>query len=243
MEHIEDLARGDDKRQHASLSLFLALYLMLLAFFITLLSLSTFEEERAARAVDSVNATFSRSETTALGRFTGDAGVAVQEARAWQDTLEGVFEAAIPAVKVTRRSRGRIMELEFPADALFVPGEARVREVHLPLLDRIVAGLSSAPPGYRYVMEFVTGSDYPTGDMMPLGVTPAVERAAVLARTMVERGAAPGGVVTGVSAAEAGRARMTFTVVEEAGDADWLGRPLTGAPPREETTPTAPAVE
>ncbi|GAA0603038.1 hypothetical protein [Caenispirillum bisanense] len=231
MEHIEELARQSGKR-HTSLSLFLALYLMLLAFFITLLSLSTFEEDRQTRAVDSVNAAFNRFETTSLGRFTGDAGLAVQEARSFHEELEGLFEAAIPAVKITHRSQGRVMEVDLPVEALFVPGEARLREPHLRLLDRIVAGLSTAPRGYRYVMEFVTGSDYPTGELLPLAETLAMARAGVLARTLVERGAPPAAVVVGVSPLEAGRARMTFTMADEAADRPDLSRPLAEPVPQ-----------
>ncbi len=233
MEHIEELARQSGKR-HTSLSLFLALYLMLLAFFITLLSLSTFEEDRRTRAVESVNAAFNRFETTSLGRFTGDAGIAVQEARALYDDLQGVFEAAIPAVKISHRSQGRVMEVDLPVEALFVPGEGRLRENQLRLLDRIVAGLSSAPRGYRYVMEFVTGSDYPTGELLPLAETLAMVRAGVLARTLVERGAPPATVVVGLSPLEVGLARMTFTVVDEGADLPDLSRPLA------EPVPEAP---
>lgn len=215
MEHIEELARQSGKR-HTSLSLFLALYLMLLAFFITLLSLSTFEEDRSARAVDSVNAAFSRFETTTLGRFTGDAGTAVQEARALFDDIEAVFETEIAAAKVTRPGRGRLLQVEMPVDALFAPDSARIREPHLRLIDRIVAGLNSAPRGYRYVMEFVTGSDYPTGGLLPLEETLAVARAGTLARTLVDRGAPAASVAAGIAAEEAGIARMTFSLVEDA---------------------------
>lgn len=243
MEHIEELARQSGKR-HTSLSLFLALYLMLLAFFITLLSLSHFEEERSARAVDSVNAAFNRFETTSLGLFTGDAGVAVQEARAWYDAVAGVLEAEIPASKITYRSQGRIMEVTLPAEALFVPGESRVRDAHLRLLDRMVAGVNAAPDGYRYVMEFVIGSDYPTGDLLPLGETLAVARAGTLARIMVQRGAPAGSVVVGVAAGLEGLARMTFTMTEDRGGALDLGRPLAGgADGDDNATATAPAVE
>lgn len=232
MEHIDDLAPPTQAgKRHMSLSLFLALYLMLLAFFITLISHSTFEEEKSARTIDSLNATFPAARSTSLGRFTGDAGVRVAEARAFHDVVSGVFEAAIPATRVTERLPGQVLELTMPAAALFRTGMAEIREPHRRLFDRIAAGMAAAPAGYRYVMEIVAGSDYPDGGPYPLGQSLAVERAASVARVMVERGAPADAVVAGLSGDDADEdmVRLTFRVVEAARMSLDPGEPIVGS--------------
>lgn len=229
MEHLQDLARAPQAgKRHMSLSLFLALYLMLLAFFITLISHSSFEPEKSARTIDSLNATFPAATSTSLGRFTGDAGVRVAEARAFLDVAQGMFEAAIPATRVTERASGRLLELTLPEEALFPPGVAEVRRPHLRLLDRIAAGMASAPPGYRYVMEIVTTSDY-SGDVLPLGTGLAMERAGALARAVVERGAPPDAVVTGLVPGDAAVVRLTFRVVAAGPVGVEAGRPVVAS--------------
>ncbi|WP_404384841.1 hypothetical protein [Caenispirillum salinarum] len=233
MEHSDDpTLHGWAGTRHASLSLFLALYLMLLAFFIALIAHSTFEEQRSMRAMDSLNATFQRFGSTALGRFTGDAGTMVAEARAFKTTARGLFEGAIPAAKVEDVGRGRLLDVTVPAESLFEPGLAAVRRPHLRLLDRLVAAMASPPEGYRYIMEFLTASDYSTGETSGARETLALDRAGSLARTMVARGAPPDMIVAGVTtrgAAGPDEAVFRFSLVEaEAADLDWQG-PIAGA--------------
>jgi hypothetical protein len=252
MDHPEDpTLHGWAGTRHASLSLFLALYLMLLAFFIALIAHSTFEEKRSIRALESLNATFQRFASSSLGRFTGDAGTVVDEARAFRTTARGLFEAAIPAAKVEDIGRGALLEVTLPTESLFEPGAATVRRAHLRLLDRLVAAMGAPPDGYRYIMEFVTSSDYSTGETARTGETLALARAGSLARTMVARGAAPGLVVAGVTTRDAAgpdEAFFRFSLVEMEGTRlDWSG-PIAGAqaPAGAESVddrPARPAVE
>lgn len=232
MEHSDDPSlHGWAGTRHASLSLFLALYLMLLAFFIALIAHSTFEEQRSTRALESLNATFQRFASTSLGRFTGDAGVVVAEARAFKRTVGGLFEAAIPAAKVEEIGRGALLEVTVPTESLFEPGLASVRRPHLRLLDRLVAAMGAAPEGYRYIMEFLTASDYSTSEPSGARETLPLDRAGSLARTMVARGAAPDMILAGVSTRDAAgpdEAVFRFSLVEiEAASLDWQG-PIAG---------------
>lgn len=123
------------------------------------------------------------------------------------------------------------MEVSVPADSLFEPGLAAVRRPHLRLLDRLVAAMAAPPTGYRYIMEFVTSSDYSTGETALGRETLALARAGSLARTMVARGAPPAAIAAGVvprDGAGPDTARFRFSLVEaRPAELDWQG-PIGG---------------
>lgn len=229
-----DLAFPASGARHASLALFLALYLMLLAFFITLISHSSFEAEKSARTIDSLNARFQASGGTLLGRFTGDAGVVVAEARSFFEAVGTVFETAIPLARVAEPVPGRVLEVTLPAEAIFTPGLAEVRPARRDLLDRVAAAMGGAPPGYRYGMEIVIGSDYPVGDPLPLTETLATARAGALARAAVARGVPAAALAAGVEPGAEGIVRLTFRVSDAAEAAVVLGPAIAPPAPPED---------
>lgn len=201
--------------------LYLSVFLPLLAFFIFLNSISTLHVVRARAVMDSLSTTFSTLLPNGEREFAAANGNVVA-AREFFDTVEAVFETAIPAAKVRTIQPGRVMQVTLRADSLFLPEKADVRPGQGALLNRLVAALSAAPPGARYEMNFLAGS--PAGDGLPIGEDLAVARAGALAREMLRRGAPPTAIVIGIAPGDGTAARAVFRVI---GDED--GRPGAAA--------------
>lgn len=198
-----------------SISLFLSLYLLLLAFFIVLNALSTFEVVRSGAVMESLSTTFQgQGVPRAVSTFTGTEGSVVADARSFQQEITRIFQSELPVAKVRITEPGREMEAVFRADALFDDGVAEMRQPHWRLADRLAAALGSSPPGLAYEMEFRHGSDY---DSMRTPVGPqmlAVARGAAFARFLVSRGAPPGSLGVGVETGRRNDVRLVFRLID-----------------------------
>jgi hypothetical protein len=195
------------------MTLFLALYLVVLAFFIVLVSISSPEHAKSNAVMDSLTSTFTSVSppTTLPTTFAADEGnvIAVRE---FQRTISEMFATRLRVVRVEEVQPGRLMRFSLPAEALFRNGQAVVRENRLPLLDRIVAALSSRPPGLRYDMEFTVGrAPAPDGRPSP-GPTAEIDRAGAFARQMLARGAPPDSISVAVGPGDPERVSISFYV-------------------------------
>jgi hypothetical protein len=188
------------------MTLFLSLYLVVLAFFIVLVSISSPERVKSNAVMDSLTSTFTSilPPTTLPTTFAADEGnvIAIRE---FQHTLSEMFATRLRVARVEEVRPGRLMRFSLPLEALFRDGQAVVRENRFPLLDRIVAALSSRPPGLRYDMEFTVGRS-------SAGLTAEIERAGAFARQMLARGAPPDSISVAVGPGDPERASITFYV-------------------------------
>lgn len=183
----------------SSLTLFLGLFLLVLAFFILLVSISTVEKVKSAAVQDSLTSAFSTilppvTSPTTLTALEGEVLAGPQ----FQDEVRGLFETALQVAKVEVVQPGRLMVVDIPADVLFLPGEATFQPTQQPLFDRIVASVSGAPPGLRFDMEFVIGTPYLKERDLPLTQTLEIARAGAFAREMATRGVPPQSIVVGI---------------------------------------------
>lgn len=204
------------------LSQLLALFLLLLAFFIVLNALSTFDEARTGAVMDSLSRTFSADRSRPSDDFSGLTGSVVAETRAFQDALGDLFETDIPAARVRIVEPGRELWVDMRADALFLPETAEVRPARIATVDALVAILASASNGLAYSIEFLVGTDYDSRQRWPetervYATEGALDlnRAGAMGRLFLERGADPVSVMVGLRPADAGQIRMVFRAVEQ----------------------------
>lgn len=195
-----------------TIALFLGLYLVVLAFFILLVSISTVEETKSKKVMDSLSSAFTSivppsADLTSFKSKDGDV-LAGQE---FQQQVTGIFSTALGIDKVETVQPGRQMRLLLKSDSLFFQDEARIRPAMFPLLDRTVAALSNRPPGLRYDLEFVigvaTGAD---GKTMPVEETLEVRRAGAFAEEMNSRGIPPDSVAVGMRPGHVGEVVIWF---------------------------------
>jgi hypothetical protein len=195
------------------LTLFLALYLVVLAFFIVLVSISTPEKVKSSAVMNSLTSVFASvlPPTTSLTAFTGDEGDVIA-AREFQRTISDVFATQLRVARVEKVQPGRLMRVSLPTETLFQTGRAVVRENRFSLLDRIVAAISSRPPGLRFDLEFTIGRARPVDGAPPSVSTAEIERAGAFARELLARGAPPDTLSVAVGPNDPGQVSMTFYV-------------------------------
>jgi len=206
-----DLAADTPVQSPDIVPIFLGLFLLVLAFFIMLVSISTFEPVKSTAVMDSLSSTFTTvlpptSDPTEFNAKDGD----IIAGEAFQEQITSIFSTAIQIEKIEVVQPGRLMRLHMPSSALFRADEAAVREDMLPLLDRIVASLSNRPPGLRQDMEVIIGTALTGNFYLPLQQSLEMSRVGELARTIIGRGAPPDSVSVGIKSGDQGNISIWF---------------------------------
>jgi outer membrane protein OmpA-like peptidoglycan-associated protein len=208
---------GDINRQkklfgnEGTMGLFVALYLILLAFFILLNAVSEQAATRAAAAMESVNDTFKQTSVlTKQPVATADA-----ENQASNDlVLSSVGRAFLAEMELQGRygaSGGNTFEVEFPVDYIFEPGSFSVRRDMTPFLDQLVAAVRQAPSNKRQQVVFLfgTGTSLVSREMTRTQEI-AVRRAGSLARYMTGAGVKDGEFSVGFTAVSDSEIKAVF---------------------------------
>ena len=180
-------------------AMFLSLFLLVLAFFILLVTISTLEEVKSKSVMDSLTTTFTSivPPSTDPTRFKSKDGDIIT-GQQFQETVTDLFSTAIQVAKVKIVHPGRLMQVSLPANELFVEGQARIQPGQFELLDRMVAASSGRPPGLRFDLEFVIGSRVRDDGGLPESQTLELARAGAFAREMFERGLPPDSLAIGI---------------------------------------------
>ncbi|MBF0335605.1 MAG: hypothetical protein HQL40_18495 [Alphaproteobacteria bacterium] len=204
--------RGDAPRQQAggSLHLLLSVYLLLLAFFVLLNSMSSIERDRSKAALDSVSDRFAAAPPPAEAPLVMHPDE-IAAAQRLHDVLGQVLRAAVPVARVDVVLPGRLMQATMPALALFQEGAAALRPGRRELVAQLVEALADAPVGLRYECDVLIGVAAPNGDL-PTTETLETARAGVFGRAMAASGAKPGLVAVGVEAGDPELVRLLFRV-------------------------------
>lgn len=215
-----EAANTRDEESKRTSSMFLSVYLLLLAFFILLNSISTFHEVRTKAVMDSLTSTFATLMPVRSVPYSSQTGTVVG-ARDLFDRVGELFEAAIPAAKIKVAQTGHLMQVSFPVDALFLPDKPDIRPAQGALVNRLAAALGAPPRGVRYEATLLVGIGQGETAGLPIGENLAVARTGAFAREMVRRGAAPEVVVVGLEPGDPTMARALFRVIieEDAGAA------------------------
>lgn len=189
----------------------LSLQLLLLAFFILLVNMSTFDVQRVRSVLGSVQAAFSEASTApdSQDQLQRADSIILSEI---VEEIEGVLASTLQLDRVARDGDGAIT-FELPADALFAAGTAQLAPGRDDILRRLVAALDRRPAGYRYEVEMLVGRTMPGGE----GAAPALEiaRAGALARTLHGQGAVESGLAAGLLPAAPGRLRIAILLTEQ----------------------------
>lgn len=157
--------RGD-----ANAGLLLSLYLLLLAFFIVLYSISNREKVRSIAAIDSLTATFQIEGAKVLDVHQRAAVTVPFDSLATvKRELRRVFEQEVPIANVHIFRRGDVMYVTVPAVAIFVPGTAELRLEPPTFLDGLAGALKRRNGDATLEVRFVvgTGRSFPRADAPP----------------------------------------------------------------------------
>ncbi len=209
--HMPFIGQSTNSDRDPTIVVLLSLYLLLLAFFILLNSISNYEESRAEVAIGSLTATFRTDLPVRVDRMSSSTSTGYFRAAAtFRRDIRRLFEETLPLAQFSPVQRGGIFRVTVPADQLFHAGSLRFRLNGRRLLDGIADSLNRQEPGLRFEAELLLG----TGPQLPDGPTSGalleVQRAGVFARALRRRGAAPTSILTGIRRGDPGVAEITF---------------------------------
>jgi len=212
----------------------LSLKILLLAFFILLNALATFEEERRNAVVESVREAFKGLVPAEQSLGEGAGGVDLFEgAETAIQSLGQIFGSDLPLVERQDASSAWTLQVDVPVNDLFVEHGSDLQPDGAETL-RLIAGVLADPryaqPGYQVdVLYGVKGPGSGLDENRD-----AMLRAGALVRELQKQGMKPEHLSAGLMPDFAGKVRIHFTIPLEA------PAPAAGTTP---ATGTAPAGE
>ncbi|HYB09007.1 MAG TPA: hypothetical protein VEJ16_05000 [Alphaproteobacteria bacterium] len=182
----------------------LALFLLLLSFFILLNSLSSFEPKKIPAVLGSVNDTFSGWHPIARDHLYVDAGnrAALEQ---FQSRLREALLSTVPEARLEGESAGGPMRVRLHADELFAHGGAALRPDRALLLNGLAEALNTHPADLRFDIELVFEVDGSHD-------AAAIKQAESLARALADAGAPEVGISIGLRPGNAGVVELAFQV-------------------------------
>jgi hypothetical protein len=190
--------------------LLLSLYLLLLAFFIVLYSISHREKVRSVAAIDSLTATFQVEGSTVLDvHQRSSVTVPFDSLENIKRELRRVFDHEVPIANVHTFYRGEVMHVTVPTAALFLPGSGELRLEPPTFVDGLASALQRRNGGIPLEVRFVVGS----GRAFPLegsGPSLSTRRAAALARAARTQGLSGISIAAGITAGYGGIVQVLF---------------------------------
>jgi hypothetical protein len=211
-EFLNPTQHGHDDRT-GTVFVFLSLFLLVLAFFIVLVAISTIEKAKSKAVMNSLSSTFTtyQPEGTKPTDFTAKEGDVLGR-QAFQEEITGIFATTLQVAKVEVVKPGRLMRAQMPSSAMFEANEARIKQNALAFLDRTVAALGGRPPGLRFDLEFVIGAPTGSDKLLAVGENLEMARAGAFAREMISRGAPPDSVAIGLTPGDPEKITLRFYV-------------------------------
>jgi flagellar motor protein MotB len=184
---------------NGAVALFLALYLLLLAFFILLNTISTFEEVKTREVQESLSSAFAAilPPTTSLQTVTSIEGPVVA-AEDVQEKLGQLFETAIKVVRVEVIQPGKLMEIIMHVDQLFDPNSILIRERQASFMKQLAEVLADDEGYASYQMEMVMGSQIGSKGVIEIDNNLQIARAGSFARELIAVGAPPSHLYVGI---------------------------------------------
>lgn len=191
-----------------------SLYLVLLAFFILLAVISTFDGKKSERVLQSVTARLGAGAgwmPSAAEMGPGNAA-ALRTAGDLRRELREAFEAEVPGVRFGIRQSGRVLEATMPIEMMFNDASAITRSGMGLLMGRITRAINAAVPAVRSRVEIVV-RDILEPELV-LGSL-SVRRADILARGLRSAGLAEAAVMAGAEHSDRPEIRFVFRILPE----------------------------
>lgn len=200
-----------EQKSDGTTVVFVSLYLVLLAFFVMLSAISTTEEQKVRRTLDSVKATF-------RGPFYDDSGlidIATRQGvtRTSNDALDdiGVLLAGLAlGGPAKRQSAGDRLAVDFLTHDLFPPRRDAPRGETLALISELGEILASLDEESRIDVTFLIGRALERDGGQPEAIALQTRRAARFIDALTATGAKPGAFSAGLTPGDPARARLVF---------------------------------
>ena len=195
----------------------LSLYLIILAFFIMMTTISQREGSRTQGVIASISSSFKDfPKTTLIALETADQGAGEEAAPGFEKSIEELFETAFPLAEVEISETFERIEVILPLDEMFAPGGTGIQGRHAPLLDRLADLLAYEMTGQIHEVEALlsppapSNADAADGDAVDGDALLTVDRAGALARELTARGVSAAAIAIGIEQRDPGTLRLLF---------------------------------
>ena len=195
----------------------LSLYLIILAFFIMMTTISQREGSRTQGVIASISSSFKDfPKTTLIALETADQGAGEEAAPGFEKSIEELFETAFPLAEVEISETFERIEVILPLDEMFTPGGIGIQGRHAPLLDRLADLLAYEMTGQIHEVEALlsppapSNADAADGDAVDGDALLTVDRAGALARELTARGVSAAAIAIGIEQRDPGTLRLLF---------------------------------
>ena len=190
----------------------LSLFLIILAFFIMMTTISQREGSRTQGVIASISSSFKDfPKTTLIALETVDQGAGEEAAPGFETSLEELFETAFPLAEVEISETFERIEVILPIDEMFTPGGTGIQGRHAPLLDRLADLLAYEMTGQIHEVEALLSPPAPSNaDAADGDALLTVDRAGALARELTARGVSAAAIAIGIEQRDPGTLRLLF---------------------------------
>lgn len=193
--------------------LFLSFYLLLFAFFMVLNSFSSFESGKRDAVISSVLDAFAQVESPGDQRDVGGIIGSESQSRQFQDSVTAIFETAIPLDSVRVVVPGSRLDVDVPSAVFFDQDSVTVRDP-FPMMDRIIATVSSPPEGVTYELAVIAYIPVDDETPLPTTMTSQVARVGNIARALNAKGMPPQATTIGLERGDDSLITLVFFAVE-----------------------------
>jgi flagellar motor protein MotB len=201
---------GPANEKNANAVIFVSLYLLLLAFFIFLHSVSVLQEERVRTVLGSVNIAFAGlSRDTPADRqrkLTGEE----QGTQAFHAKLKNVFETAVPLVESRYTRGGTRLQFSVPVRQLFAYRSLKLREALDGFLNDVAATMIARNNNVATDIEIRIGTGVSLPELAAVSDDIAAQRVAHLSQRLMDKGVPSRNISIGMEAGDAGLIHFSF---------------------------------
>jgi outer membrane protein OmpA-like peptidoglycan-associated protein len=198
-------------------SLFLSLILLVLAFFIVMVSISRVDAGRSTGVIESVAGAFAQEGPGSVpqGAQRGN----VVDGEDLEQSLKRLFATELAVAEFRSVVPGRTLEIEMASEVLFHREKARIRPARFRLLDRLVATVTMRPLGQRVDVQGWVSTGTPKGSALPTSPSAlSIRRAGAMGEALVRRGLPRSHLAVGFSAGQNDRIVLVFSIAPTEGE-------------------------
>jgi hypothetical protein len=182
------------------------LFLMMLALFILLVSISRPTQERARAVMFGIAAAFNPNAASGIGRSALDLPRGDAPTAGFLPDMGRLVATAIPLADTEETRDGKRLRIVVPASSLFTLGSDELKPDAETLLASIAQAMARQPAGFRYELEFLVAR----------GVSPerkmAINRAGLVGRALVSAGTPINCISVGLLASTRDTAIFLFSI-------------------------------
>lgn len=221
---IERFGNKKDSESSSTIMASLSLYLIILAFFIMMNSISQREGSRTEGVLKSISSSFKEYPRTTIVALEAADGGAGEDAPGFEQSIEKLFESAFPLAEIEVLEAFDQIEVTLPLESMFVSGGSGIRGRNEPVLDRLAALLEFETAGRIHEIEALLSwapqvqENGAVANELDGDALLAVNRAGALARELTARGVRASAVAIGIERRDP--AKMRFLFITRTSEAD-----------------------